>query len=141
MLGISDLAPSHALALANTLLGIHFAVVAFNVAMPPAIVMGAWQGWQWVRARPLRLLHLGSMLVVALQAVLGDLCFLTVWESDLRTVAGQSGYEQSFIEAWLEAALYVDAPLEALVAIYLAWAALSIGLWWWVPPKTQSVKR
>ena len=140
-MGISELAPSQALALANALLGLHLAVVAFNVVMPPAILIGAWRGWRWVRARPLRLLHLGSMLVVALQAGLGDLCFLTVRESDLRTVAGRSGYEQGFIEAWLEALLYVDAPLEALVAIYLGWAALSIGLWWWVPPKTQSVKR
>jgi len=138
---IGELTASQALALANVLLGLHFAIVVFNVAMPPAILIGAWRGWRWIRHRPVRLLHLGSMLVVALQAALGDLCFLTVWESALRTAAGQSGYGQSFVGAWLEAALYVEAPLTLLVPIYLGWAGLSLGLWRWVPPRAQRVKR
>jgi hypothetical protein len=127
--------PALALALADFLLGLHAAIVAFNVAMPPLVILGAWRGWAWVRLRWLRLLHLGSMLVVALQAALGDLCFLTVWEHDLRVHAGQGGYQESFIETWLAEWLYVDASLAVLIPIYLGWAALSLALWWLVPPR------
>jgi len=127
--------PALALALADLLLGLHAAIVAFNVAMPPAVLLGAWRGWAWVRLRWLRLLHLGAMVVVALQAALGDLCFLTVWESDLRTMAGQGGYQESFIETWLAALLYVDAPFALLAMIYFGWTALSLALWWLVPPR------
>jgi len=131
---VAALPPEIALALADGLLALHLAIVAFNVAMPPLIVLGAWRGWRFVRQRALRLLHLGGMVVVAMQAALGDLCFLTVWESGLRQAAGQQGYRESFIETWLSAVLYVDAPFSLLAMIYLGWAALSLALWWWVPP-------
>lgn len=131
---MESLSPALAPHLADALLGLHLAIVAFNVLMPLWILLGAWRGWRAVRRRWLRLLHLISMAVVAVQAALGDLCFLTVWESDLRTRAGQAAYEASFIESWLAALLYVDAPLEQLVLVYLAWAALSVALWWLVPP-------
>lgn len=126
--------PALALALADGLLGLHTAIVAFNVVMPPAVLLGAWRGWAWVRLRWLRLLHLGSMVVVALQAALGDLCFLTVWEHDLRVHAGEAGHSGSFIQSLLSEILYVEAPLSALIPIYLGWAALSIALWWIVKP-------
>lgn len=131
----SAFSPTAALALADAILALHFAVVVFNVLMPPAILAGAWRDWGWVRHRGLRLLHLGGMAVVALQAALGDLCFLTVWEAELRRDAGQHGSGASFIETLLAEALYVDVPLAVLIPIYLGWAALSLALWWLVPPK------
>jgi len=134
---IESLSPDTALALADTLLGLHLAIVAFNLAMPPAILIGAWRRWAWVRNRVLRLLHLGSMAVVAMQATLGDLCFLTVWETDLRVHAGTAGHDGSFIQTLLSEILYVDAPLSALLPFYLGWAALSLALWWLVPPRRQ----
>ena len=133
-LPIEHLDASTALAFADALLALHLAIVVFNLVMPPAILIGAWRGWAWVRLRWLRLLHLGSMLVVALQAALGDLCFLTVWEHDLRVHAGQGGFSESFIETLLAEWLYVDASLYVLIPIYLGWAALSVALWWIVKP-------
>ncbi len=120
--------------LADALLGLHLGIVVFNVIMPPWILLGAWRGWTTVRRRWLRLLHLGGMAVVAMQALLGELCFLTVWESALRERAGQAAYGESFVEAWLSALLYVDMPLEQLVTIYVLWAVLTLALWWLVPP-------
>ena len=130
-----------ALLLAGALLALHLAIVVFNLVMPPAIGLGAWLGWRWVRARWLRLLHLGSMLVVALQAGLGDLCFLTVWESDLRRHAGEAGHSGSFIQGLMSDVLYVEAPLSLLIPIYLGWAALSLALWWLVPPRSPGNRR
>lgn len=129
------LSPTVALALADAILALHLAIVAFNVVMPPAILAGAWRHWHWVRHRGLRLGHLGGMAVVALQAALGDLCFLTVWEAELRRTAGQHGSGGSFVETLLAEALYVDVPLAVLIPVYLGWAALSLALWWLVPPK------
>ena len=138
----AGLSPGTAQALADALLALHLGIVAFNLAMPPTILLGAWRGWAWGRARWLRLLHLGSMAVVALQAALGDLCFLTLWESALRRQAGDAGYGESFIETWLANLLYVDVPLAVLVPIYFGWAALSLALWWLVPvTPPQIVKR
>ena len=131
----SAFSPTTALALADAILALHLAIVAFNVVMPPAILAGAWRHWHWVRHRGLRLGHLGGMAVVALQAALGDLCFLTVWEAELRRTAGQHGSGGSFVETLLAEALYVDVPLAVLIPVYLGWAALSLALWWLVPPK------
>lgn len=127
--------PTTALARADAILALHLAIVAFNLVLPPAILAGAWRDWRWVRHRGLRLLHLGGMGVVALQAALGDLCFLTVWEAELRRAAGQHGSGGSFVETLLAEALYVDVPLAVLIPIYLGWAALSLALWWLVPPR------
>jgi hypothetical protein len=137
MPGLHLLSAEAALGLADALLGLHLAIVVFNLLMPPAILLGAWSGWRWVRRRWLRLLHLGSMAVVALQAALGDLCFLTVWEADLRRHAGEAGATDSFIQRLVSEVLYVDAPLSVLVPIYLGWAALSLALWWLVPPTAR----
>lgn len=132
---IEHLPAPTALLLADLLLGLHFVIVLFNLLLPPAILVGAWLGWAWIRQRALRLVHLGSMAVVALQAALGELCFLTIWEHDLRQHAGQAGYQESFIETWLAEILYVDAPFAVLVVVYFGWAAFSLALWWLVPPR------
>jgi hypothetical protein len=134
--------PRTALVLADSILALHLGIVAFNAVMPPAILLGAWRGWRWVRRRWLRLLHLGSMAVVALQAALGDLCFLTVWEAELRRAAGDAASSASFIQTRLADVLYVEAPLSVLIPVYLGWAALSLALWWLVPARApQIVKR
>ena len=132
--------PGTALVVADAILALHLGIVAFNVAMPPAILAGAWRGWPWVRHRGLRLLHLGGMAIVALQAVLGDLCFLTIWEAELRRSAGQRGSGASFIETLLADLLYIDVALAVLIPIYLAWAGLSLALWWLVPPRPPGAR-
>ena len=137
---IDHLGPATALALADALLALHVAIVVFNLAMPPLIILGAWRGWRVVRAPLLRLAHLVAMAIVAIQAWLGELCFLTVWENDLRVHAGQAGYGASFVETWLAAWLYVEAPFWVFVAAYSAWAALSLALWFLVPPRRGWIK-
>ena len=57
-----------------------------------------------------RLAHLATIVIVALQAWLGRLCPLTIWELELRRAAGQAYQEQSFIEYWVARYLYLDLP-------------------------------
>jgi len=87
-----------------------------------------------VRHRGLRLTHLGLIVFIAAQAWLGQLCPLTVWEQDLRRIAGEGVYTQSFIEHWLSRLLYWEAPWWVFVAAYTAFAALVALAWWWVRP-------
>ena len=75
------------------------------------------------------------MGVVALQAWLGALCPLTVWEQALRRRAGETTHAGSFIEHWLSRLIFFEAPWWVFVAAYTAFAMLVLLLWRVVPPR------
>ena len=116
-------------ALGQLVLAVHVAVIAFNVAGLVLIPVGAKLGWRFVRLRWLRLLHLASLAATALQAALGQACFLTLWQSDL-TVATT----QPLIERWVNGLIYWPLPMWAFTALYLAVFAYVAVLWWLVRP-------
>ena len=130
--------PSLAALLADALLVLHAGIVVFVVLGELLFLLGGWRGWAWVRRRWLRLLHLLLMAFIALQAWLGQLCPLTIWEQALRAVAGEPAYRGSFIEHWIGQVLYVDAPAWAFVAAYSAFALLVLATWVLVPPRPRS---
>lgn len=130
--------PATASALADALLALHGGVVLFVVGLLPLVLAGGALGWRWVRHRGLRLAHLLLIVFIAGQAWLGQLCPLTVWEQQLRRLAGQGSYTQSFIEHWLSRLLYWEAPWWVFVAAYTAFAALVALAWWWVRPVAGS---
>lgn len=121
--------------LADALLTLHVGVVLFVVGLLPLILIGGVLDSHWVRNFSLRLTHLVLMVFIAAQAWLGQLCPLTVWEQDLRRLAGQSGYRESFIEHWLSRLLYWEAPWWVFVAGYTGFALLVGAAWWWVRPR------
>lgn len=133
---MSVLPPVAAAWLADAVLALHVAVVAFVVLGMLAIAVGA-RRWRWVRRRRWRAVHVALMAFIALQAWLGALCPLTIWEQALRRRAGQSVHEESFIAHWLGRLLYVEAPWWAFVAAYTAFAALVAWAWWRVPPERR----
>lgn len=133
-----SLNPATAVLLADALLALHLGVAVFVVGLLPLVLIGGARGWRWVRHRGLRLWHLGLMVFIAAQAWLGRLCPLTVWEQDLRRLAGQTAYETSFIEHWLSQVLYWDAPWWVFVAAYTAFAVAVAGTWWWVRPRPRA---
>jgi len=127
--------PTLAALLADALLALHVGVVLFVVGLLPLVLVGGLRGWAWVRRFRLRLTHLLLMVFIAAQAWLGQLCPLTVWEQDLRRIAGEGSYRESFIEHWLSRLLYWEAPWWVFVAAYTGFALL-VGLaWWWVRPR------
>ena len=134
---MSPLTPAQAALLADALLALHVGIVAFVVLGEALFLVGGRLGWWWVRNLALRVTHLVLMVVIALQAWLGALCPLTVWEQALRTHAGQTAYRESFIEYWLSRALYFDLPWWVFVAAYTAFAALVLMTWRWVPPRRR----
>jgi hypothetical protein len=132
--------PALAAWLADAVLALHVGVVAFVVLGALAIALGGWRGWRWVRGPRWRLAHVLLMCVVALQAWLGALCPLTVWEQALRARAGQVAYRESFIEHWLSRLIFFDAPWWVFVAAYSVFAALVLALWWVVPPRRRTIR-
>jgi hypothetical protein len=75
------------------------------------------------------------MVFIAAQAWLGQLCPLTVWEQNLRRLAGETVYRESFIEHWLSRLLYWEAPWWVFVAAYTGFAVLVAAAWRWVRPR------
>ena len=128
------MSPAIAALLADALLALHMGVVLFVVGLLPLVLVGGALGWRWVRNFRLRLTHLALMVFIAAQAWLDQLCPLTVWEQNLRRIAGESSYRESFIEHWLSRLLYWEAPWWVFVAAYTGFAVLVVGAWWWVRP-------
>lgn len=127
--------PALAGALADAILVLHVGIVAFVVLGALAIPIGAWRSWRWVRDLRWRLAHVLLMAFIALQAWLGALCPLTVWEQALRRRAGEAAYAESFVEHWLSRLIFFDAPWWTFVAAYSAFAVYVLLLWRVVPPR------
>lgn len=111
------------------------AVVAFVVGGLAAVALGQRRGWPWVRNLPFRLVHQAAIGVVAAQAWLGRVCPLTTLESWLRVQAGGPGYERGFIEHWVHAVLFHEAPPWVFTLACTAFALLVALAWWRCPPR------
>ena len=117
--------------LADLVLILHFAVVAFIVGGLVLVWIGAWRGWTWIRNPAFRYLHVGAIAFVALEAVLGFACPLTIWEDLLR-----GGLRpESFVGRWVRNALYYDAPAWVFTALYVAWAFATAATLFFVPAR------
>jgi len=123
--------------LGQLILALHLGVIAFNVAGLVVIPLGAALGWRLVRIRSLRLLHLGALAVVALQAALGRACFLTIWQSDLTG----GGREDPLIMRWVNSVVFWPLPIWVFTALYLTVFAYVLALWWWVRPNSRMSSR
>ncbi|HSQ05509.1 MAG TPA: DUF2784 domain-containing protein [Burkholderiales bacterium] len=116
--------------LADLVLVVHFAFVLFVVGGLALIWLGAALGWHWIRNQWFRLGHLAAIVYVALEASIGMMCPLTVWEDALRGVHE----EKSFIARWIHALLFYDFPEWVFTAAYVAFALAVIATYWVVPP-------
>lgn len=124
------MSPAAAAFLGQSILALHLLVIAFNVLGLVAIPVGAALHWRWVRVRWWRLLHIASWAVVALQAVLGRACFLTIWQDRLSGAVARP----PLIDRWVEGVIYWPLPIWVFGAIYIVLFAGVIALWWWVKP-------
>lgn len=122
-------------AVAEAIFWIHVGVIAFNVFGLIAIPLGAWRAWTFVRGFWWRALHLGALGVVALQAVLGRACFLTLWESDLTARAGRAASRAPLIETWISRIVFWPFPFWVFTGLYVGVGAYALLLWRLVPPR------
>jgi uncharacterized protein DUF2784 len=125
---------------ATLILLVHFAVVAFNVFGLITVPIGRLFGWEFVRGFWWRFAHVLSLAVVALQAVLGRACFLTIWENAIRTNAGPSDVPP-MIATWINSVLYWPLPLWVFAAGYVGVLLYALMLWRWVPPRLRTTEQ
>ena len=124
--------------LADAVLVVHFAIVLFVIGGLVVVVVGnLLRRWAWVNSLLFRLLHLAAIGVVVAQAWLGQVCPLTTLESLLRVRAGASAYSKSFIEHWVQAVLFYEAPAWVYVFAYTVFGLLVLGAWWRFPPRAH----
>lgn len=120
--------------LAYLVLALHVAIIAFNLLGLILIPFGARHGWAFVRDPRWRMLHLLSWGVVALQAISGRVCFLTLWQDEL---AGAPGDSTPLIVRWIEAIIYWPLPLWVFAALYVAAFLYVLALFRLVPPRRE----
>lgn len=119
--------------LADLLLVVHFLIAAFIVGGLALVWIGAAAGWAWVRNPWFRWLHLAAIAFVAIEALLGVACPLTVWEDALRGGARP----ESFVARWVAHVLYYRGPPWVFTLAYCLWTAATLLTLRLIPPKPR----
>ena len=130
------------LALADLVLVVHAAFVAFVLVGLVLIWVGQFRGWGFVRNFWFRAAHLAAIGVVAAESLSGFVCPLTSWEDRLRLLAGgEQRYAGSFIQHWLHQVIFFDIDAWVFAVIYVVFfLAVALSLWF-VPPRWPRCKR
>jgi len=119
--------------LADLVLLTHFTIAAFLVVGMLLIPLGAFWNWSWVQARRLRQIHMGLIVLIAIEAVFHITCPLTTLEALLR----QTAAPESFWADQLGKILYWDLPIEFLTILYMCCFIWVSYLWKSVPPRKR----
>ena len=123
---------------ADVVLVTHALFAAFVVLGLILIFVGKFLSWLWVRNPWFRITHLLGVGVVVLQSWFGVICPLTNWEMELRSRAGETTYNGSFISHWLNELLYYQAPFWIFVVCYTVFGGLVLASWFLVRPRAFS---
>ena len=124
--------------LADLVIVIHAAYVGFVVLGQIAILLGAALKWGWVRNLWFRLVHLAAIGYVGLESFLHFDCPLTVWERQLRHLAGQPITEEGFVARCVNG-LLMNSSFDPWVYDYLhiGFALLVLVTFMLVPPRLR----
>ena len=124
---------------ADLVVAFHTAYVGFVVVGQLLIVIGLLCRWRWVRNPWFRVIHLLAIGVVASEAVCGVTCPLTLWERDLRALAGQ-GVNDSAIGWFFNAILFFNMPRQFFTWIHISFGAIVLGTFLLGPPRFRRRK-
>jgi hypothetical protein len=120
--------------LADVVVAIHVAYVSYVVFGQLAIFAGVVLRWQWIRNIWFRITHLAMMTIVALEAMLNIKCPLTVWECQLRGLAGQPVDGETFMGRLLHNLIFYSAPEWVFTTGYISFALLVLATFLLAPP-------
>jgi hypothetical protein len=122
--------------LADLLVGFHFLYVMFVIFGLIFIVIGGILRWSFIRNPYFRVIHFLSILVVAAQAIMNVPCPLTVWENQLRELAGQTvEWDISFIGRLLRLLVFYDFPDWAFTVLHVSFASVVLLTLVIIPPR------
>jgi len=122
--------------MADAVLVVHLAYIAFVVGGLILILIGAALRWQWVRALRFRMLHLAAIAIVVLFVQVGVACPLTSIEASLRQHAGQQHYaDEGWMEYWLHELIAFDIPSWAFTLAYTLFGVAVAATFLLIPPR------
>jgi len=127
--------------LADLLVVIHLFYVMFAVGGEVFILLGAILRWKGIRGPLFRIGHLVAVGLVAVEAALGIDCPLTVWEYELRQLAGR-GVEQnlSFIARLARLIIFYNFPNWVFTLMHIAFGLLVVFTYILIPPRFHRKK-
>ena len=123
--------------LADAIVVIHAAFVAFVVLGMAAILVGMALRWGWVRNAWFRVIHLAAIGVVVLESLAGVACPLTTWERALRQRAGQVAYTGDFVGYWAHRLIFFDAEPWVFTLAYVLFGAAVLFAFVLAPPRRR----
>jgi hypothetical protein len=125
--------------LADAVVTVHFCYVAFTIGGELLILLGGLFRWGWVRHVTFRIVHLASVVLVAIEAIGGAQCPLTIWECRLRMMAGQRVEAQiGFIARLVRSVIFFSFPAWVFLAAYVGFALLVGATLFVVAPKWKA---
>jgi Protein of Unknown function (DUF2784) len=125
--------PETALHVAQLVLALHLAAATFVILGMIVIPIGAWRHWLLVSSFWWRAAHLGAISIIALQKVLGQTCFLSVWEFNLLAQAQQAHVRVPPLHALAIGVMHWNMPLWFFTLLYVALFLYVAWLWRLVP--------
>ena len=119
---------------ADVLVVVHILYVGYVVVGLGLILVGWRRQWRWIRNPWFRLTHLIAILIVVYELMVKANCPLTVWEMQLRAVAGQPVNQTTFMDRLLSFILVADAPVWLIDGLYFAFGLAIALLFVFAPP-------
>ena len=123
--------------LADAIVIVHAAYVAFVVGGLVAILVGAAMGWRWTRSFAFRATHLAAIALVCVEAIVGVMCPLTSLEDWLRQRGGAATYRGDFIGYWAHRLIFYNFPPWIFTTAYITFAALVAITFFLLPPESK----
>lgn len=124
---------------ADAIVVFHFCYVSFAVGGELVTLLGWLLRWRWIRNLSFRIVHLTSVVVVAVEALIGVLCPLTEWEYRLRLLAGQTVEEEiPFMARLVRRIIFYDFPTWMFTLTYILFALLVAATFLLAPPRKKS---
>lgn len=111
------------------------AIALFVIFGVLAIPVGALRHWPFVFEFGWRSAHLAVASAIAVQKMMGDTCFLSVWEFNLLDRARLANAQVPLIHTWAINIMHWNMPLWFFTVLYVATLLYIVWLWRAVPPK------
>ena len=127
--------------LADAVVIIHAAYVAFVVFGLAAILIGAAMRWRWTRSLAFRITHLAAIALVCLESIIGVMCHLTSLENSIRARSGAAQYQGDFVAYWAHRLIFYNFPPWIFTTAYISFAILVAITFIAIPPRRTSRAR
>lgn len=107
--------------LADAMVFFHLLYCAYVVVGQVVVVVAAPFRWEWARNPWFRYSHLLAIAIVVVEEAMGWRCPLTVWEEQLRALAGQATQQsESFVGRLAHNTLFFDLPQVFFTTVHVA---------------------